>query len=184
MAPAALQAGGQPPPERQLRGPLSTNTSSNTYGLTLYGERFDDDQDAQWMVNTSHVTYARYFDGSAYRSVNSVAPNLASWIDDYVCHYGISTGRSCGIIDDVHFDPGDICGPTGSNPCYSSWVKVVEPVNGYLVCNVGDSGGPWFNGGVAYGMQQAGKAPLPDCDQATFMQHNFFGLMSLAVLTE
>ncbi|MGH2454772.1 MAG: S1 family peptidase [Candidatus Limnocylindria bacterium] len=156
-------------------------SDTTSYSLTLRGERFDDDQDAQWMVNSVHTVYPKFWDGSQHRTVTSVAGDVESWVGDYVCHYGVSTGYSCGTIQSVHFDPGNICGPTGSNDCFSSWVKVTGSP---LKCDVGDSGGPWFYWGIAYGTQQAGQLPFPDCPAATFMQHNYLTLMTLAVLTE
>jgi hypothetical protein len=160
------------------------DTSTNNYGLTLYGERYDDDQDAQWMVNTSHAVFAKVYTGFAYISVTSVAPNLSGWVGDYVCHYGITSGYSCGVITDVHFDPGNLCGPTGTSDCFPSWVKAVEPAGpDELRCDYGDSGGPIFNGGVAYGILKGGFN-VPACDSIFFMQWNYLSLMSLAVLTE
>jgi hypothetical protein len=63
---------------------------------------------------------------------------------DFVCHYGESSGYSCAPVELTDYaPPGALCG----GPCSPSWITVKGPG-----CIPGDSGGPVFSGGVAYGI--------------------------------
>ena len=71
--------------------------------------------------------------------------NLASTrAGEFVCHYGESSGFSCATVELTDYaPPGDLCG----GPCSPTWVTVDGPA-----CVAGDSGGPVFSGGVAFGI--------------------------------
>ena len=63
---------------------------------------------------------------------------------DFLCHYGISSGYSCATVELTDYaPPGALCG----GPCSPTWVTVQGPN-----CMTGDSGGPVFSGGVAFGI--------------------------------
>jgi hypothetical protein len=63
---------------------------------------------------------------------------------DFVCHYGESSGYSCAEVELTDYaPPGPLCG----GPCQPTWVTVKGPS-----CIPGDSGGPVFSGGVAFGI--------------------------------
>ena len=63
---------------------------------------------------------------------------------EFVCHYGESSGYSCSTIELTDYaPPGELCG----GPCSPNWVTVKGPN-----CIRGDSGGPVFSGGVAFGI--------------------------------
>jgi len=76
---------------------------------------------------------------------------LATWRNvastragDFVCHYGESSGYSCATVELTDYaPPGALCG----GPCSPTWVTVKGPS-----CITGDSGGPVFSGGVAFGI--------------------------------
>ena len=63
---------------------------------------------------------------------------------DFVCHFGESSGYSCSEVELTDYaPPGALCG----GPCEPTWVTVRGPS-----CIPGDSGGPVFSGGVAFGI--------------------------------
>ena len=63
---------------------------------------------------------------------------------DFVCHYGESSGYSCSTVELTDYaPPGTLCG----GPCSPTWVTVRGPN-----CIPGDSGGPVFIGGIAFGI--------------------------------
>ncbi|QAY75763.1 hypothetical protein [Sphingosinicella sp. BN140058] len=63
---------------------------------------------------------------------------------DFVCHRGERSGYSCAEVELVDYaPPGDLCG----GPCAPVWVTVSGPS-----CGGGDSGGPVFTGGTAFGI--------------------------------
>ncbi|WP_241488424.1 S1 family peptidase [Sphingomonas sanguinis] len=68
---------------------------------------------------------------------------------DIVCHRGERTGYSCAEVWMPDFAPaGDLCG----GGCTPTWVAVRGPT-----CRSGDSGGPVFLGGTAYGIVKGGS---------------------------
>ncbi|MEQ1543492.1 trypsin-like serine protease [Methyloglobulus sp.] len=84
-------------------------------------------------------------------------------VGNTVCHYGKTTGYSCGTVKDKAYMPGLVgsilfksCGPDGKTGkpakpvvCSKTWVKVAGPK---LDCFQGDSGGPVFIGNIAVGL--------------------------------
>ena len=63
---------------------------------------------------------------------------------EFVCHYGESSGYSCATVELTDYaPPGALCG----GPCSPTWITARGPS-----CIPGDSGGPVFSGGVAYGI--------------------------------
>ena len=86
----------------------------------------------------------------------SVVRNLASWRrristrpGDAVCHRGETTGYSCAQVELTDYaPPGELCG----GPCDPVWVTVAGPS-----CRGGDSGGPVFNGTIAFGIAKGGN---------------------------
>ncbi len=103
-------------------------------------------QDVQ--VHVSGGTLAPLFyadtDKSVARAVTGQRRRASTRAGDVVCHRGERTGYSCAEVELVDFAPsGDLCG----GACSPTWVTVAGPG-----CNGGDSGGPVFNGGTAFGI--------------------------------
>lgn len=86
----------------------------------------------------------------------SLARAVATWRNrdsmragDFVCHRGERSGYSCATVDLVDYaPPGELCG----GPCDPSWIAVSGPA-----CRPGDSGGPVFLGGTAFGILKGGS---------------------------
>ena len=93
--------------------------------------------------------------------------NLASTrAGDYVCHYGESSGYSCSTVELTDYaPPGDLCG----GPCSPTWVTVKGPS-----CVAGDSGGPVFSGGIAFGIAKGvNRASAGQCLFYYYMSTDF-----------
>ncbi len=95
----------------------------------------------------------KFWEGSTTRTVTyfEARDNMSG---DYVCHYGRTTGRSCGTVNSVSHDPRTGPGCTGFWGCKNVYIKVG---GSQLRSCGGDSGGPWYrNDGtgkaVAYGV--------------------------------
>ncbi len=157
---------------------------STSYPLTYMGVRWDADQDVQWHKEDVHVVYPKFWDGSALRSQHALVARL-DMPNDFVCHYGISSGFSCGTVITIHFDPGDYCGPEKNDPCDATWVLVDGT---QIDCDFGDSGGPVFFGTNLYGTLIFGSINLytEECYWLAFMSIGFVtsGGMNLEVLLE
>ena len=128
--------------------------------------------------------------GAAYRDVqingspNSPEPlfysnrgagalrRLVSWRNvastragDFVCHYGESSGYSCSIVELTDYaPPGDLCG----GPCSPTWVTVRGPT-----CVPGDSGGPVFSGGIAFGIAKGINRKGDRCEFYYYMSTDY-----------
>ena len=124
-----------------------------------------------------------YADGSTtsrkltgFTSQTSTKEKTSSQPGSFICHYGQTTDiQSCGEVVDKTYAPNIVnsagdpvgCGvnPTPLVKCGNNFV-LVEPkyVNGQndLRCLGGDSGGPWFAYGNAYGIHKAGIHPRND----------------------
>jgi hypothetical protein len=75
----------------------------------------------------------------------------------YLCHYGRRTGESCGTVISIFYQPSavDACQTT----CNNSFIRVRG--TGLKGCR-GDSGGPWYYRGTAYGIHNGGSQ-ADDC---------------------
>ena len=159
------------------------SASLTPYPMTYMGQRFDDNQDLQWHT-TTHPEYPQFWSGSSLRTV--VRPvSRAEMQGHAVCHYGARTGYSCGTVETIYHRPtGDGC-PVDPNPCQAVWARVRSTT---LKCYGGDSGGPWFNAGDAWGTYSTHVSTgilASDCDFATFVTIGFWAAdgFSMQVLT-
>ena len=86
------------------------------------------------------------------------------FVGDFICHAGKSTAISCGNVTSINYQPtyDNACVDTSGNEtrCYNVFVKVSGST---LKSCRGDSGGPWYRSGVAYGIHMASK-PGDDCN--------------------
>ncbi len=85
---------------------------------------------------------------------------------DFVCHFGQSSGYSCAEVEFTDYaPPGTLCG----GPCQPSWVTVRGPS-----CVPGDSGGPVFSGGVAFGIAKGiNRTPAGQCRFYYYMSTDY-----------
>ena len=84
---------------------------------------------------------------------------------DFVCHYGESSGYSCSVVELTDYaPPGDLCG----GPCSPTWVTVRGPT-----CVPGDSGGPVFSGGVAFGIAKGINRRDDRCEFYYYMSTDY-----------
>lgn len=80
-------------------------------------------------------------------------------IGDFVCHTGKRSGTTCGTVSRIDYSPEytdeDACVNTRSQAvdCHDVFVLVTGD---YLRQCKGDSGGPWFRQGIAYGLHMGG----------------------------
>ena len=118
----------------------------NSLSLPLAGQWGLGYQDVQ--VNLSNEASEPFFYSN--RGAGTLR-RLVSWRNasstragEFVCHYGESSGYSCAIVELTDYaPPGDLCG----GPCSPTWITVKGPN-----CIPGDSGGPVFSGGIAFGI--------------------------------
>jgi hypothetical protein len=114
------------------------------------------DYDLLWAATDGEVTGQFYpTSGTTYRKVTGTrfqdSTNESGWFSDgsYVCHYGKTTGQSCGEVTSTSYRPVNEGSCTGTGVCNSTWVRLEGPD---LACGNGDSGGPVFAYETAFGV--------------------------------
>jgi hypothetical protein len=138
------------------------------YNLTMFGQRWDGDQDWQWHTDSAgHPEIPQFYDGVAFRDVTATSPR-SEMVGDFVCHWGIATGYSCGTVITIHYVSVDCNGV----PCDPVWVRVE---GSGLACYFGDSGGPFFRVTTAYGIMHSGSFSGPGVGQCAFATFNSIG---------
>jgi streptogrisin C len=130
------------------------------YDITLRGQRWDADQDWQWH-STPGTDTGLFWDGDSYRSVTGTEPR-SSMVGDFACHYGWTTGYSCGTIQSITYS--SIGGGCNGQTCAAVYARVTGST---LNTGGGDSGGPWFSAGRAYGVHTAGNGDTQDPPNVT-----------------
>ena len=133
------------------------------YTLTYYDPRGDKiplhfagawgarNQDVQVQVSDQALRPLFYADTAktAPRAVTSWRNRQSMRAGDVVCHRGERTGYSCSQVELIDYaPPADLCG----GPCEPTWVTVAGPG-----CKGGDSGGPVFLSGTAFGILKGGS---------------------------
>ena len=140
----------------------------NNYIATHQDTVLGDNGDSAWYTTEQDEADNFYFSTNFTRDVIGYE-SRANMEGDYVCHFGIKSGYSCGEVVSTTHDPNyGICGSDG---CDHRWVKVEGET---LKACSGDSGGPWFQDRTAYGiMSGTENGGENDCtpegtDYATF----------------
>lgn len=130
--------------------PTGSTSNTSTYG----GEIRSSNADIQYhRVSSPHSATSAFFGGSATTATTRQGTGTA-FVGQGLCHRGKTTGYSCGNVTSTTFAPtweGACPGTT----CSASFVRVDGTT---LSTSGGDSGGPWFSGGAAYGIHKGGGA--------------------------
>ncbi len=112
----------------------------------------------------------------SYRYVTGTKARGDQWDGEWVCKYGATTRYGCGQIVDRFFQGW---GYYSDN----SFVRIHsfdDP--GTPLSWGGDSGGPFFNGGTAYGMMHGNFFPGDGSVDAIYMPINYVQYTGLTVL--
>jgi hypothetical protein len=126
--------------------------------------------DLQWHTTPGQTVRSWAYDGvPSYRHVTGTRARGDQYDGEWVCKYGRTTGYGCGQIADRYF------ASTWPNDDHS-FVRVHHPEDAVLIRG-GDSGGPWYNGGTAYGMTHANFG-----NDGIYMAINYVQYTGLTVL--
>ena len=139
----------------------------NSYTATHQDTVWGDDGDSSWYTTSEWESDNFYISTTQTRDVTGYE-SRANMQGDFVCHFGVASGFSCGVVVSTNFDPSyDVCGWWLG--CDNRWVKVE---GSRLKACGGDSGGPWFKGRTAYGVHsgsdQGGDCTAEGTDFAVF----------------
>lgn len=141
--------------------------------LPFQAEIFYDAADVQWHSACGYTDVSNEFNsGLGYRPCTGTRSRIQQTTGTYVCKWGTATGRTCGYIQSKSYNPSYIPG-NGED----SFIRVDG--RGVRMTAPGDSGGPWFVDGLAYGIT---SGTTSDGD-GIYMAVNYFDWVGAAVLT-
>ena len=144
--------------------------------------------DAQFNIiphGSSHQLLDDFTCGGWWSSLCDVTDDIArtDMPGDYVCHYGKNSGISCGTVTSINYRPDydDSCLNWDEEEveCLAVFVEVQGPS---LRACYGDSGGPWYRGGIAYGIHKDSTS-TGDCD-AHIASAFFSGIRGVEILLQ
>ena len=128
--------------------------------LTLVKRRHGPYIDAQFLsipTGSSHRLFDEFVCGRVLPcDVAGDVPRFRM-MGSYICHYGRNSGNSCGTVIDINHRPTH--NRSCEEECNNTFVRVTGP---NLRACYGDSGGPWYHGSTAYGIQ-GGGSESSDC---------------------
>lgn len=124
------------------------------FGTTYTGQVYNANADLQWRRPTSHAARGTFYANDISGSGRAQLGQSHGSVGDTVCRRGKMSGYDCGHLTSTAYKPtySGAC-PTG--PCNSTFALV-----GDLGTIGGDSGGPWFFGNYAYGIQKGGNSSV------------------------
>ncbi|MDX6610003.1 MAG: streptogrisin, partial [Solirubrobacterales bacterium] len=108
------------------------------------------------------VEWSRNAGGFPLDPAHKITSEASSFLGQYVCHSGATTGTSCGYVRalnvPVSYEPSPLQEPGRT-------ITVNHMTEAYGVCiEGGDSGGPVFAGNTALGITSFKDAELPECN--------------------
>jgi len=140
-----------------------------TYAMTYRAEVRSANADLQWHT-ISGTVYPRFYGNSTSTPTTLTASTpRSSQGGRAVCRRGKASGYDCGTVTSTSAQPTwtDACPGT---TCASTWISVNIGTIG------GDSGGPWWSGGSAYGIQKGGSS-----SSTIYMPVDYIGTLGVAV---
>ena len=137
------------------------NTPFNMHGVRLSSviRRHGPNVDARFLSIPTGSSHRILDDYGCGRHPCDVTGDISKshMINKYICHSGRRSGISCGTVISTSFRPENI--ESCASICDSTFVRVEgEHLRG---CS-GDSGGPWYDRGIAYGIH-GGNTDVDNC---------------------
>ncbi|KYZ86117.1 hypothetical protein [Alloalcanivorax xenomutans] len=166
-----------------------TGVDGASAALTYQARSFTARNDEQWYTSTATEEPKFYANSTTTpRTLTGRRTQASTAVGNNFCHYGSTTGYSCGDVDATDFQPTSYtCGPASNPvPCDATWISMVPPSSGTgLACAGGDSGGPWFVSTVATGIHSAGASTgtgIGDCLLAVYQSTDRLSSLGLQLL--
>lgn len=130
---------------------LLTPASGEWHSSTFRSQSWNANADLQWHQFSSHVGTGKFWGQSPTTAVRRTGVGVA-YVGQALCHRGRTSGYSCGNVQTATYAPA-YDGACNGVPCNAAFVRLTGPKLANLK---GDSGGPYFIGGNAYGILMGG----------------------------
>ena len=146
-------------------------SGTDTVNLNFVSQRYDGAFDVQWHKPASNADKLKPWTKDdtcsdttpCYRVITGVVNRPEQPIGAWVCGYGNTTDFRCGYIRSKTFSPGYVANATETFVLVGrDRVDFSEP---------GDSGGPWYKGGSAFGIMSGQRG-----HEAIYMAINYIDL--------
>jgi hypothetical protein len=127
-------------------GHCSNSQSYNGNSLTFQSENWGGSYDIQWHTTSAYTVTNKiqWSSNGSTRNITAAISRSYQAIGEYVCKYGMTTAYTCGYISSKNYNPGN----EDNQPTY---IRVKNTAGYNVLSDNGDSGGPWFLNGDAYG---------------------------------
>ncbi|WP_227574856.1 S1 family peptidase [Acinetobacter calcoaceticus] len=169
-----------------------TGVDGAAHTLTPQSSSLTGTTDVKWYT-TNGTNEPKFYANSTTtpRTLTGKRSQASTAVGQNYCHYGITTGFSCGDVTSVAYKPAGsngspLCGPTQNIQCSNTWIALVPPSNSPgLACDEGDSGGPWFISTVAVGIHSMGASrgsAIGQCDLAIYMSTDRLNAIGVQLL--
>ncbi len=129
--------------------------------------------DVQWHTAPSFDIVNWIFDGYSIRYITGQVNRTSQALNSLVLKYGKTSGYTYGYITSKNYAPSYI---TDAEPTF---IRVHRDNSGPLAMG-GDSGGPWYQGNNAWGIQ---SGVAGGSDDALYMAINYIAYVGILVLT-
>jgi streptogrisin C len=127
--------------------------------LTFQAEAYTASNDVQWYKTNTTNEPIFYASAGVSRTLTGRRTQASTAIGTNVCHYGVTSGYSCGNVEFTDYQPPYLCNGV---TCTKTYIGVTSfGPNNTLACGAGDSGGPWFISTVATGVHSGGSSTGP-----------------------
>lgn len=142
--------------------------------LPLQGVEFHNSYDVEWHTTPGYTARNLFFDGTYNVYVYGIRTRAEQYVGEYVCKYGIATGAGCGTISDLYYYWSDQDG---------YFVRIHN--DSTSLADLGDSGGPWYQGNIAYGITSA-RIPNNNSgnNDALYMPVDKYDILDLCILRD
>jgi hypothetical protein len=149
------------------------NNSQSYLGTNLQFQAEDQqgNQDFQWHTTPGFTVTNQFNSGVGIRRVTATRSRANQSVGNYVCKNGKTTGYTCGNITTLNYAPSYV------TDAQATFIRVSSRDNVDL-SQGGDSGGPWFNSGTAYGIHSGGIG-----NDSLYMAIDYISSLGVSVLT-
>lgn len=145
--------------------------------LTYKNGIYSYSHDVQWhtAVGNTIKNQIRYKLDGTRRNITATKSRVSQSVGTVVCKYGQTTAYTCGKISSKNYAPSYVANAN------ATFIRV-DNTAGYTDLTAGgDSGGPWFVNGTAYGIQSGDVGADPN--DSIYMAVNYITGMNVSVMT-
>ncbi len=132
-----------------------TGIDAAAHTLFFKARKYDSVADIAW-VGAGSASVGPWFYANAWRQLTGRRTQASTAVGNQICKYGTNGGYGCATVFSVAYNPGPICGLSGTAACSATFVGLNSDGAANL-CQGGDSGGPWFISTIAAGVHTAGN---------------------------